>query len=142
MNWIQDSDLGCLESTKSMILWNTTKLSITFCSCWVLLASVYCSDCMFRSSSLIFLSTSWPDLSGMMRKACYDQTFSFLILLLCYCHLYSYVMDLDWKLLCIVTYICDDPGLAVMLICKRCLLIHMNNKGWYFFLWKKPASTN
>ena len=63
-------------------------------------------------------------------------------------------MNPDRQLLCMITYLCDGPGLvvmlmicstylcdgpalAVMLICKRCLLIHMNNKGWYFVPLKK-----
>ena len=45
-------------------------------------------------------------------------------------------------LLCIVIYTCMWwiwVLTVIMLICNWCLLIHMNNKGWYFFLWKKKS---
>ena len=46
-----------------------------------------------------------------------------LVLLFCIVILCLHVMDLDLS--------------VIMLICKWCLLIHMNNKYQYFFLWKK-----
>ena len=87
-------------------------------------------------------------------KSLLQSDFYFMFLLFCFCLLYSYEMNPDRQLLCMITYLCDGPGLAVMLmicstylcdgpalavmlICKRCLLIHMNNKGWYFVPLKK-----
>ena len=46
-----------------------------------------------------------------------------LVLLFCIVILCLHVTDLDLS--------------VIMLVCKWCILIHMNNKDWYFFLWKK-----
>ena len=47
---------------------------------------------------------------------------------------------------CYILCLCDVLGCYISLshkdgICKWCLLIPMNNKDWYFFLWKKKKKT-
>ena len=90
-------------------------------------------------------STIWPVTTGMMKKVCYVQTFSYISAALFDIYWWwwwlsdwSVHADMYWYFCC---YVLSWFGFGFWPLscwyCKRCLLIHMNNKDWYFFLWKK-----
>ena len=82
-------------------------------------------ECLFDNHLRSFSTYSDLIYSGMMRKVCYDRTFTSGWQL----SVWLYFMSMCFsEMLYSLSYIC---------ICKWCLLIPMNNKDWYFFLWKK-----
>ena len=83
-------------------------------------------ECLFDDHLRFLLSIFWPDISGMMRKVCYDQTFFLFLDAVDRMLIYVYVLHC-------VAEVCS----VTKMLCKWCLLILLNNKDWYFFLWKK-----
>ena len=79
----------------------------------------------------ILLNIFWSDLSGTMRKVYYDQTFFSLFWMAVVCMFTSYVY-----VICFISQHHKDG------YCNWCLLIPMNKKDWYFFLWKKKYQLN
>ena len=151
MGWSLGMDIchffyGCYISSYSI------RLLVCFCACiGGTSASISASlDRMFDGHHRLERDI-WPELSGMMKKYAYDQTLIIsyfwwlagcfdvlLYMLICTCYAVLYISCLCWSV-CISWMVWE--GLTwLSCICLICLLIHMNIKGWYFFLWKKRTS--